>query len=284
MTSDRDIERRLDHWFAERPTAVAERVLDEVADRIGRQPQQPAWRVSWRDSHVNTYVKPFLAAAAVVLAAAVGVTLLGPSSGPNIGGPATPSPTPPLTPSPSPTPSSTPETARMVVQGQPVSWTARVPAGWTGAGTWALTTSQGFGGPTGIGVAAPGGVNVPSDPCDGVGKVSDYKTPADVVAALEAREDLVVSNAIDTTLGGYSGKRVDVEAPADLSACTDLYIIFAEPDGSGYPVQGPSNHIRMWILDVKGRPIVFQIESFAGTPANDMAEAQQIVNSIVITP
>jgi hypothetical protein len=41
---------------------------------------------------------------------------------------------------------------------------------------------------------------------------------------------------------------------------------------------------RVWILDVGGRPIVFWIESFAGTPPTDMAEAQQIVDSIVITP
>jgi hypothetical protein len=31
MTSERDIERVLDHWFAERPTQVADRVLEEVA-------------------------------------------------------------------------------------------------------------------------------------------------------------------------------------------------------------------------------------------------------------
>ena len=44
MTNDRDIERILDHWLAERPTQVADRVLDEVADRIARHPQRPAWR------------------------------------------------------------------------------------------------------------------------------------------------------------------------------------------------------------------------------------------------
>ena len=61
MTSERDIERLLDCWFTDRPTEVADRVLDEVADRIGRQPQQQAWRVLRRDSHVNSYLKPLLA-------------------------------------------------------------------------------------------------------------------------------------------------------------------------------------------------------------------------------
>ena len=46
MTSERDIERILDHWFAERPTQVADRVLDAVSDRIGRQSQRPSWRLN----------------------------------------------------------------------------------------------------------------------------------------------------------------------------------------------------------------------------------------------
>ena len=79
-------------------------------------------------------------------------------------------------------------------------------------------------------------------------------------------------------------ERVDIQAPADLSACTDLYIIMAEPGGAGYHVQGPSNKIQMWIVDVEGQPTVFQIESFAGTPPEDLAAAQQIMDSIEIRP
>ena len=45
MTSERDIERILDLWFADGPTQAPDRVLDVVADRIGRQPQRPAWRL-----------------------------------------------------------------------------------------------------------------------------------------------------------------------------------------------------------------------------------------------
>ncbi len=82
MTSERDIERVLDHWFTERPTQVADRVLDEVADRIARQPQQPAWRVSRRDSHVNTNLKALLAVAAIIVVAVAGFAVLRPSSPP----------------------------------------------------------------------------------------------------------------------------------------------------------------------------------------------------------
>ena len=102
MTSERDIERILDHWFAERPTQVADRVLDEAADRIARQPQQPAWRVSLRDSHVNTYFKPLLAVAAIVVVAVAGFAVLRPSSA-GFGGPGA-TESPPLTPSTSVSP------------------------------------------------------------------------------------------------------------------------------------------------------------------------------------
>ena len=99
MTSERDIERVLDRWFTERPTQVADRVLDEVADRIARQPQQPAWRVPRRDSHVNINLKALPAVAAVIVVAVAGFAVLRPSST-GIGVPgATQSPRPTQSPS-----------------------------------------------------------------------------------------------------------------------------------------------------------------------------------------
>jgi hypothetical protein len=286
MTDDRELSLVLDRWFEDGPTEMPDRVIDVTAKRIARQRQQLAWRLDWRHFTMNPLAKAGAAIAAVVVIALVGYNLLPGSSG---FGPApaptfstSPSPTP--SPTASPTPSASPRTARMLVQGESVSWTATIPAGWSDKDEWYLTPSQGTTGPTGIAVASLGAVNVPSDPCDGVGKDSTGASVADVVAALEARHDLVVSNAIDTTLGGYSGTRVDVQMSSDLSICKDLYILFAEPDGGGIHAQGPSNLFRLWILDVAGRPIVFFVESFAGTPPDDAAAAQQIVDSIVITP
>ena len=91
MTKERDIERLLDRWLSERPIEVADRVFDDVADRIGRQPQQPAWRVSWRDYHMQSNLKALLAAAAVIVIAVTGFAVLRPGSGSNIGGAASPS-------------------------------------------------------------------------------------------------------------------------------------------------------------------------------------------------
>ncbi|HEX6868545.1 MAG TPA: hypothetical protein VF119_07050, partial [Candidatus Limnocylindrales bacterium] len=106
MTTDRDIERILDHWLTERPTQVADRVLDDVADRIARHPQQPAWRASRRDIHMSTYLKPLLAVAAVIVIAVAGVAVLMPGAGSTIGGPASPAPPPSPAPSASPSPAS----------------------------------------------------------------------------------------------------------------------------------------------------------------------------------
>ena len=37
MNSDRDLNRLLDAWFAEGPVQVADRVIDDTANRIARQ-------------------------------------------------------------------------------------------------------------------------------------------------------------------------------------------------------------------------------------------------------
>lgn len=234
---------------------------------------------------MSTPIKLVLAAGALLAVVLGGTILYAGGGGP--GPTPAPSPTPAATPTPAPSPTlaPTPLPAMMEVQGDAASWSAVVPDGWTSLGDSRLAASQGYAGPTGISIGASGAVNVPSDPCDGVGKVSDAASPADVVAELEARDDLVVSDPVDTTLGGYAGMRVDVEVPADLSACgEDYYILFAEPDGSGTPALGPSNRFRVWILDVAGRPVVFWIASFPETPADDMTEAERIVDSIQITP
>ena len=66
MTHERDIERLLDHWFADGPTEAPDRVVDVVADRIGRQTQRPAWRLDWRQSDMTTPFKLATAVAAVI--------------------------------------------------------------------------------------------------------------------------------------------------------------------------------------------------------------------------
>jgi hypothetical protein len=101
MTSERDIERLLDRWFTERPTQVADRVIDDVAARIVREPQRAAWRLQpWRFPTMSTPIKLVAVGAALLVVILGGAIFIGGGSAPVL--PA---------PSPSPTPSASPSTA-----------------------------------------------------------------------------------------------------------------------------------------------------------------------------
>lgn len=288
-----EFDQRIADWLEVDPTIAPPDVMATVRAALPSIPQARRGLPAPGRFPLMTALSRTTGIAAVALVAVVGAggLLYLNSRAPGDPGQLGPGPTPTLaaTPAASPLAATEAPTARpirMQVQGDAASWTAVVPPGWSPGSPSHLTPSQGAAGPSGIAVAATGAVNVPSDPCDGVGEVSDATSPADVVADLEAREDLTVSNPIVAELGGYSGLQVNVEVPADIIArCgTDFYIVFAEPDGSGFYAQGPSNRMRIWVLDVEGRPVVFFLQSFAATPAADVAAAQRIVDSIVIAP
>ena len=286
MTSNRDIERVLDHWFAEHPVDVADRVLDDVAGRISRERQRPAWRAPWRDAAMNPLVKVGAAIAAVVLIAVIGYNLLPTSQAP-VGGPG-PSAAPS---SPAPSPIEMPvgplEAGREYIgrafPDDPMAFTFTAPDGWSAFGEFFVSGSRGSGGPGGVAISFNHDPEVVTDPCDS----SDH-TPApgsgspsvdDLVAELSAREDLGVSGVTDTELAGYSGKRLDLQFPAEQS-CN--HYVFAEP--KGLYANGPSNRWRVWLLDVDGSTAVVVLLDYAGTSAEDRAAAQRAIDSIRISP
>ena len=197
MTSDRDFERILDKWLADGPTGAADRVIDDVAGRISRQSQRPAWLVSWRDYHVSPNAKPFLAVGAVVVIVVAGFAIFGGPLLPSVELPATastspspaisPSPEPSPSPSPSPSPEATPSpsptsTPILITGGGALAggWyrfipfesrptltiDANVPRAWQAIPKWAITGPDGAGGPAGVGIAFLLPTGVYSDPCD----------------------------------------------------------------------------------------------------------------------
>jgi hypothetical protein len=96
MTDDRELGRLLDRWFEDGPIEAADRVIDVVADRIGRQPQVPAWRATRRFRPMFNSIKLVGAAAGVVVAAGLALYMLGTPGG---SGGHTPSPSAVATPS-----------------------------------------------------------------------------------------------------------------------------------------------------------------------------------------
>jgi len=245
MTSERDIERLLDRWFTERPTDVADRVLDEVADRIGRQPQQRAWRVLRRDSHVNSYLKPLLAVATVIVIAVAGIVYLGQPSDSGVGGvaspPESPSPLAPASPSAAPsaaavfppwyTTSETPSGPGILPAGTVTTQaffpgsSFSVPEGWvsdtdtsefyglfpdTPVNEAEFARSQGLVQSIFMGIVDTPGLGF----CEGVGDTHG-STAAELVASLVADEALVTSEPVEVTIGGLTGTRVDAHLDPD---------------------------------------------------------------------
>jgi hypothetical protein len=243
MTSDRDIERVLDHWFTDRPTQVADRVLDQVADRIARQPQQPAWLV-WRDSHVSSYLKYAAAVAAVILVAAVGFAVIGPSADPNVGAAVSPapSPSPVASPSPSTAPSASvvfppwytqqgdgagilpagSQTTRQFITGS----TFAVPEGWVNEldnaavytlfpDTPANEAEYALSSETAQNIVITGIVeNNMFAICDATG-LFQGATAAEVIDAVVANEALSATEPVDVTIGGLIGRQIDLRLSPD---------------------------------------------------------------------
>ena len=308
MTRDREIERVLDHWFTERPTQVADRVLDEVADRIGRQPQQPAWLTLWRDSHVNTYLKYAAAVAAVIVVAGVGFAVLGSPAGPSVGGTVSPTPTP------SPAASASPSTAPSARAEFP-SW---YPQDSEGAGilpAGSQTTRQFIAGTTftvpdgwvNDGDYAPAYFLFPDTPaneaeyaiskgkaqeiiltdkvannmlaiCDATG-LFQGATAAEVIDAVVANEALSTTEPVDVTVGGLSGRQIDLQL---------------NPDWTGSCPVEPDNPTRDY-LDERSRVIVLDtldnrtIGIAIGSRYSDdfeafLADAMPIVESLDFDP
>lgn len=103
MTTQRDLERALDTFFAFGADEVADRVIDDALLTIAQTPQRRALRVPWRFLEMPTSLKLATVAVAVILAIGGAAWILGRGSGSGVGAPApaTPSASPSATPSPS---------------------------------------------------------------------------------------------------------------------------------------------------------------------------------------
>jgi hypothetical protein len=241
MTQQRDIERLLDLWFSDGPDQAPDRVVDIVTDRIERQSQRPAWRLQWRSFPVNTYAKIAVAAAAVLVVAVAGYNLL-PTGSTGVGGPApsaSPTVIPAASPSASPAASVEPSAnavypawftgdragAGMLTAGSQTTrsfvpgFTFTVPEGWVNssdeAGFYGLfpdtpanaaeyAASEGFAHEIFMGPR-----DRPYFVCE-AWEDNRGATAAEIVASMVANEALATSEPVDVTIGGLTGKQVDV--------------------------------------------------------------------------
>ena len=111
-------------------------------------------------------------------------------------------------------------------------------------------------------------------------------TVDEFVTALVDHPDLDVTSPVDVTLGGFSGKYLELRAPANTT--TDE--LGPEPSGCNYYfvwepgiyAQGPNALWRIWVLDVDGIRVVVRSDTFPGTTPQVQAQLQAIVDSIQI--
>jgi hypothetical protein len=300
MNRSPDVELVLRDYFADDGFIAPDHVLDAVEKRIMRQPQQRTWRVLRRDVHVNSYLKPLLAVAAVVVIAVAGISFLRQPSDSDVGGAASPSPTASASPTAAPSAGAVfPQwfteqsdgagilpagsvTTRDFVSGSTFS----VPAGWvndvdnsefyrlfqdTPANEAEFARAEGPAQHIFMGI-----VDTPAvTPCEAVAGTHG-STAAELVDSLVANEALVTSEAMDVTLGGLTGTRVDAYVDPDWTGiCTD------NPDKPATN-EAKDNRGRFIFLDrPSGGRILIVVESSHSADWDAfLAEAMPVVDSL----
>lgn len=160
-----------------------------------------------------------------------------------------------------------------------------VPDGWaSGFGGAAITKpAAGTRAPSGMSLHFLRGGWLYTDPCVTGSNPPDIvvgPTVGEFADALADHPLLEVTAPVDITLGGYSGKYLDLEVPADITTCPESYY----PWDPAFYAQGPNHRWHVWILDVDGVRVVIQSGDFAVTLPQDLVEMHAIIESIRIEP
>jgi hypothetical protein len=162
--------------------------------------------------------------------------------------------------------------------------TYTVPEGWAfGYGAAVTKPSAGTVAPRGMSLHFLRGGWLYSDPClkaDAWPDIEVGPSADDFAGALAAHPLLDVTTPVEVSLGGHSGKYLDLHVPSDISECPFGYF----PWAPAFYAQGPNHRWHIWSLDVDGVRVVIQNGDFAGTLPEDLAEMHAIIDSIRIQP
>lgn len=110
----------------------------------------------------------------------------------------------------------------------------------------------------------------------------------DLAAALLRQPGPEASGPVDTSLGGYPAKRIDLKVPQgfDLEACNaagvGLQIWYSRP-ADKYLLLTPNETVSAYILDVDGLRQVFLTEQVSPT-TDEEAQLQAVLDSIDVKP
>lgn len=303
MTASRDPDRLIHAFLLEGEEQLHDQIYDAVRAEI-EQKRQRALIGPWSASTMNKFVTFGLGAAAVVvIGLLIGSRLLG--SPANLGGPseatATPEPSVVLA---TDTPEPSPSDVGGLPEGPHVLWRKNlgvtinitVPApGWYGEPAGGiLSKNDNVDAPDGAGLivfadtndllVGLGDVYVYGDPCHWESTKPDtpVTTVDEAMAALSGQASRDASAPVDVTLDGYAGKRITLNVPDD--------VVFSDCDGGEFHTlvegeedaryhQDPGQIDLLWILDVNGELVIFDMAYYEGTPESVLDEMAAIVES-----
>jgi hypothetical protein len=299
VSTDRDLERIVRSWMDEGVTALPDRVLDAVLDQIPATPQRRTFWLARRFPIMNNkIVRSGIAAAAVVILAVVGVNLLPRSGG--FGGDASPLPSPSSTvqPSPSPTPAAfvfPPEgelaigSHTAVLEGVPLSFTVRS-SGWTSGGDGGSIFKGGeyeLPDSAGINFWSSAPENVYADPCahTPLSPPPGASTAGLAAAVMKLPGIDVVAEPTGITIDGRPGQYVAFAIREDIDCDPhEFYLWYDESTGGasgGWRWAAALGALhRVWIIDVDGKVVWIDSETFKGAKPELDQEIQQIIESI----
>ncbi|CAN5621921.1 hypothetical protein BH23CHL6_BH23CHL6_12880 [soil metagenome] len=312
MSSDRDLAPIVRSWLEQGATRLPDRVLDSVLDQLPQTHQRRHWWTARRNTLMSNTLKMAMATGAIALAVVLGLgILLG--SDRNVAAPPQPTPTvaptaspvavaTPVAPSASPDPSVsaspmsfTDETGLLepgtyVVDDEfPARLTFSIPEGWAHWGAdqdsvGLYKNSLGYGPSRGMAMGFMLAKNVFLDACrTHLGEMDPPVGPTaeDLAQALAELPGIEATTPIDVTFGGHEAKYLELTAPETLTGCR-IPRFFSTPDDNGRDIFGSSEFDRVWIVDVGDTRVVFLLLSYPGTPAAEVAELEDIIQSVRI--
>lgn len=298
--SDRDVSRAIRSWLHEDRHEDASRLAGAVLTHVETIPQRRAtWWPTRRTPIMNKIAGFGLAAAAVVVVLVVGAQLFGSPS--NVGSGDEPTPTPVPTATVEPTPQG------LLPEGPHNLWrrdlgvtiNVTIPAaGWFGEPEEGiLTKNDNADAPDGAGLivfaqtndllVGLGDIYVYGDPCSWESTKPDgpVSTVDEAISALADQASRNASTPEDVTLDGHTGKRITLQVPDDVvfSDCDrGEFRTLVEGDDSARYHQDPGQIDLLWVLDVNGELVIFDVAYYEGTPESVLDELGAIVESATL--
>ena len=292
MSTDRDVTRTVRSWLEEGVTTLPDRVLDTVLDQLPATPQRRAGWLGRRLPAMNNTAKIAVAAAAVVAVALLGIRFLLPDQ--NIGPPPTPTQSPIALPLTADADAGTTYfideawglgTPRLILTVPADGWST---IGDDNLGKDAIDDPNDF---HDIAMTPWNVTNLFADPCRRIteGQLDPPVGPTvdDLATALRNQAGENATAPTDVTVGGYSGKRVELSQPAglDIATCeSGAFTRWIEGGTFGGHNYGNGQRNVVYILDVDGLRAVIDTSYLPGTSDASLAELEQIIASIRIEP